>query len=161
MRGGGSPIWTQAAVNMIRVEELILRTVEQPREPAAIHSRHTDDEELLGEERVKVVGGDDVKVDGELGVRPGAELSGVQMRVTGILGAGAEAGDNCNAHRECLCHYEDLSQDLLSGLHPASRSVSGHSQVLERVLYARPGSHASPRWVTRGHVSVTWGTCSS
>ena len=101
LRGGGSSIWTQAAINMVRVEELILWTVEQPREPAAIHSRHTDDEELLGEERVKVVGGDDVQVDGELGVRPGAELGGVQMRVTGILGAGAEAGDNCNAHSEC------------------------------------------------------------
>ena len=108
MRGGGSSIGTKTAVNMVRIEELVLRTVEQSREPAAIHSRHADDEELLGEERVKVMGGDDVKVDGELGVRPGAELSGVQMRVTGILGAGAEAGDNCNAHSECLCHYENI-----------------------------------------------------
>ena len=108
MRGGGRTIWTQTAVNMVRVEELVLWAVEQPREPAAIHSRHTDDEELLGEERVKVMGGDDVKVDGELGVRPGAELGRVQVRVTWILGTGAEAGDNCNAHSECLCHYENI-----------------------------------------------------
>ena len=135
MRGGGSSIWTQTAVNMVRVEELVLWTIEQPREPAAIHSRHADDEELLGEERVEVMGGDDVQVDGELGVGPGAELSGVQVRVTWILGTGAEPGDNCNAHGECLRHYEDISsQNLLSGLQPASRSVSGHSQVLERAL---------------------------
>ena len=95
LRGGGSSIWTQAAINMVRVEELILWTVEQPREPTAVHSRHADDEELLGEKCVKVMGGDDVQVDGELGVWPGAELGGVQMRVTWILGAGTESSDNC------------------------------------------------------------------
>ena len=66
-----------------------------PGEPAAISSGHADDEELLGEERVKVVGSDDVQVDGELGIGPGPELGGVQVRVTGVLGTGAKPCDNC------------------------------------------------------------------
>ena len=95
MRGLRSAIRAQAAVHVVRVEELILRAVEETREPAAVHGRNADDEELLGEERVKVVGGDDVEVDGELGVWPGAELGRVQVGVTGVLGAGAEPSDDC------------------------------------------------------------------
>ena len=95
LRGGGGTIRAQASVHVVRVEELVLRAIEESREPAAVHGRHADDEELLGEERVKVVGGDNVEVDGELGVGPGPELGRVQMRVTGVLGAGAEPGDNC------------------------------------------------------------------
>ena len=95
MRSLRSAIRAEAAVHVIRVEELILRAVEETREPAAVHGRNADDEELLGEERVKVVGGDDVEVDGELGVWPGAELGRVQVGVTGVLGAGAEPSDDC------------------------------------------------------------------
>ena len=84
---------------MVRVEELVLRAVEESGEPAAVSGGHTDDEELLGEERVKVVSGDNVQVDGELGVWPGLELGGVQVRVTGVLGTGAKPGDNCNERR--------------------------------------------------------------
>ena len=116
IRGGGgelrrrrsdrSTVRTQAAVNMIGVEELVLWTVEQSREPAAVHRGHADDEELLGEEGVKVVGGDDVEVDGELGVWPGAELGSVQVGITGILGAGTEAGDDCTwVMLRSLCGY--------------------------------------------------------
>ena len=95
MRGGGGAIRAQAAVHVVGVKELVLRAVEETREPAAVHSRHADDEELLGEERVKVVGGDDVEVDGELGVWPGAELGRVQVGVTRVLGAGTEPRDDC------------------------------------------------------------------
>ena len=41
------------------------------------------------------MGGDDVQVDGELGVGPGPELGAVQVRVTGVLGTRAKPGDNC------------------------------------------------------------------
>ena len=106
---GRSPVGAKAAVHVVRIEELVLRAVEEPGEPAAVSGGHADDEELLGKERVKVVGGDDVQVDGELGVGPGPELGAVQVRVTGVLGTRAKPGDDCK-ERECSGHHVDQGE---------------------------------------------------
>ena len=45
--------------------DLIVGAVYEPGEPAAVHGGHADDEVLLGEERVEVVRGHHVQVDGE------------------------------------------------------------------------------------------------
>ena len=89
-----SAIRIQTSVHMVRVKELILRAIEEPREPAAVHRGDANDEELLGEEGVEVVGGDNVEVDGELGVGPGLDLGEVEVRVPGVLGTRAKTSDD-------------------------------------------------------------------
>ena len=83
--GAGEAVRAQAPVYVVSVEKLeniivnidtyldnyLLRThlivgaVYEPGEPAAVHGGHADDEVLLGEERVEVVRGHHVQVDGE------------------------------------------------------------------------------------------------
>ena len=56
--------------NYLLRADLIVGAVYEPGEPAAVHGGHADDEVLLGEERVEVVRGHHVQVDGEPGQRP-------------------------------------------------------------------------------------------
>ena len=56
-------IRSQTTIHVIRVEVLMLRTVHQSGEHSPVHRGDADDEELLGEERIKVVSSHHIQVD--------------------------------------------------------------------------------------------------
>jgi len=81
-----------AAVDVERVEERVVRTTNQPWEELSKHCRHTHHEKLLCQKSIKVLNSHYVQVDRKFGLRPRGNLSRGQSWVARILRARTKAG---------------------------------------------------------------------